>query len=331
MSGLLDFLQSASNSVAGNVSAPVDGLAWMLRKLGAPIPSNPVGGSDWMEQKGLTKPVKQSGYSLAGETAGLISPMLAAAKAPQIARGLLQGADNITTPQTLSKQAGVFIGPSAKTWSAGDATRASALTDAGVDARTVWSETGTWKGPDGKWRQEIPDNAAKLKIEKGSSIYSSVKPDDTMGDVLAHAGLYKNYPSLSTIKAKQYPGLGASYGAGYTPETRASFEKLGIDVPNSLMENMNFGINAGKTDVIHEMQHAIQGREGFALGGNARGMAAAENRIAGVDPEVAYLRLAGEAEARAAQARIPLNAAQRRATFPADSYDTPLDQLIFRN
>ena len=108
MAGLLDFFQSASNSAASNVSAPVDGLAWLMRKLGAPVPENPVMGSNWMQEKGLTKPVAQSGYSLAGESAGMIAPMLGAAKAPQIARGLLKGMENINTPQTLNRQAGVI-------------------------------------------------------------------------------------------------------------------------------------------------------------------------------------------------------------------------------
>ena len=44
----------------------------------------------------------------------------------------------------------------------------------------------------------------------------------------------------------------------------------------------------------------------------------------------AYNRLAGEAEARAVEARMNLNAAQRRALFPLDSYDVPVDQLIVR-
>lgn len=43
-----------------------------------------------------------------------------------------------------------------------------------------------------------------------------------------------------------------------------------------------------------------------------------------------YRRLAGEAEARATQARMNLNAAQRRALFPEDSYDVPLNNLIIR-
>ena len=43
--GLLDFLQGASNSAASTVSAPVDGLAWLLRKAGAKVGDNPIGGS----------------------------------------------------------------------------------------------------------------------------------------------------------------------------------------------------------------------------------------------------------------------------------------------
>ena len=64
MNGLLDFLQGASNSAASNVSAPVDGLAWLLRKAGLPIHSNPIGGSDWMAQKGFTAEPKNKNLGL---------------------------------------------------------------------------------------------------------------------------------------------------------------------------------------------------------------------------------------------------------------------------
>lgn len=100
MSNILDFLQSASNEAAGAVSAPVDGIAWLLRKAGIPVPEDAFGSSDWMEKKGLTRPVQQSAASLAGQTAGLLSPVAAAAKAPQIARGLLQAGDNLAARAT---------------------------------------------------------------------------------------------------------------------------------------------------------------------------------------------------------------------------------------
>jgi hypothetical protein len=98
MAGLLDLLQSASNTAASNVSAPVDGIAWLLRKAGIPVPQAPLGGSDWMQAQGLTRPVEQSGMSLTGETLGLLAPVVAAAKAPQIAQGLLTLGENAASP-----------------------------------------------------------------------------------------------------------------------------------------------------------------------------------------------------------------------------------------
>jgi len=106
---LLDFLQGASNSVASNVSAPVDGIAWLLRKAGLPIPTNPVGGSDWMAQRGLTAEPQNKIAGLLGESIGGVAPMLAAAKAPQIAKGLLGMAENAATPNTLNRQAGMIL------------------------------------------------------------------------------------------------------------------------------------------------------------------------------------------------------------------------------
>lgn len=115
MAGLLDFIQGASNAAASNVSAPVDGLAWLLRKAGVPIPDAPMGGSDWMAQKGLTRPADGMA-GLLGEASGGLAPILAAAKAPQIARGLLQAGDNLAAPSTLNKQTGAIAwhGPNKK-------------------------------------------------------------------------------------------------------------------------------------------------------------------------------------------------------------------------
>jgi hypothetical protein len=108
MAGLLDFFQGASNAAASNISAPVDGLAWLLNKAGMDI-KNPIGGSDWMRQKGLTAEPKNKFVGLLGESVGGLAPIIAAAKAPQIAKGLLQGAENLAAPQSLNKQAGVYL------------------------------------------------------------------------------------------------------------------------------------------------------------------------------------------------------------------------------
>ena len=67
--------QSASNMVAENVSAPVDGLAWLLKKAGVSVGDKPVMGSDWMRDKGLTIPVQEGASKVVGDTVGLLAPM----------------------------------------------------------------------------------------------------------------------------------------------------------------------------------------------------------------------------------------------------------------
>lgn len=108
MTKILDFLQGASNAAASNVSAPIDGLAWLLRKMGADV-GTPMGGSDWMRQKGLTAEPKDKWAGLLGESVGGLAPIIAAAKAPQIASGLLKGAENLAAPRTMNPQTGAVV------------------------------------------------------------------------------------------------------------------------------------------------------------------------------------------------------------------------------
>jgi hypothetical protein len=102
------FLQGASNAAASNVSAPVDAIAWALRKAGVPVGDAPIGGSDWMRQHGLT--AEAPGASgLIGESVGSIAPIVASAKAAQIAKGLLQAGENLAAPRTLNSQTGAIV------------------------------------------------------------------------------------------------------------------------------------------------------------------------------------------------------------------------------
>ena len=105
----LNGLQAASNAVAGNVAGPVDILAFLLRKAGMPVPENPIGGSNWMTQKGLMAPVRQGASQVIGETAGLLGPAMMSQFGPQIARGLLSAGDNLAAPRTLNPQTGAIV------------------------------------------------------------------------------------------------------------------------------------------------------------------------------------------------------------------------------
>src|SRR6185369_5582589 len=106
-----DVAQGASNAVAGNVSWPVDLISAGLRKvgLGDVIGSAPVGGSEWMAQKGLTRQPTNALAGMAGETLGMAGPMVAAAKAPQIANGLVKMGENALAPATMNPQRGAIV------------------------------------------------------------------------------------------------------------------------------------------------------------------------------------------------------------------------------
>jgi hypothetical protein len=292
--------------VAENVSVPVDAIAWALRKTGIPV-NKPMLGSDWMREKGLTKDVEQGGAQLAGETVGMLSPL---GFTKQGAQALIEGAGKMKNMPV----GNMFIGQTANTWDEVAAAQAKMMEGQGKSAQEIWKETGTFKGPDGKYRQEIADNQAyydptaleDLKFANEGQ-YDFMKHTMPLGGVVEHPPLYKAYPDLSDVTTGFMPQekLGKAFGA-YSPKHDRITLK---DAPDK-----------GKhtSSALHEIQHAIQTREGWNEGGNlANGMDV-------------YTKLAGEAEARATQARMKMTPKQRREAFPLDSYDVPIDQLIVK-
>lgn len=285
-------------------------------------------------------------------------------------------------------EAAMFIGGLARTWDAASNARAQELEKAGVNARSIWQETGNWRGPDGNWRQEIsdaealfnPSTVAGKRVENDLPIgYAGLDLGPTVGGILEH------------------PPLQAAYGSNLTSGTQIGNKNtmFGDGVQGSLDASGVVTINApataeqARSTTLHELQHAIQQREGFAKGGSslmafqpqnkeafallaqkrremqtplsldeytkqAWGMNAPTNEVrkayadyvkttkqTALSPAADraaqewaskeyYRRLAGEAEARATQSRMNLTPAQRRALFPEESYDVPVQSLIFK-
>lgn len=338
---LLSALQGASNAAASNVSGPVDALAWALRKVGVPVPSNAFGGSEWMRQQGLTADPRNRLAGLLGEGVGLAAPFAIAAKAPQIAGGLLKADDALAAGANRMadhfertgaayrydpKQRGAFMGANSKTWDAAANAKAAQMEAAGADPRAIWKETGNWKGPDGKWRQEIDDSASKFVTGQGHRL----------GDYLPHSKLYRAYPDMK----KQFADIRPSYD-GIPSGVYLHNSNNPVGVAYTTPEN-------ARSIGMHEIQHGIQAREGFAKGGgpeaeslmpfvrkfyadNIDNFQGESHELLRLAKNRAYRNLAGEAEARAVQSRLDLTAKQRRALFPADSYDVPIDKLILRD
>jgi hypothetical protein len=274
-------------------------------------------------------------------------------------------------------RAEIFIGKTAKTWDAEAAKRAEQLETEGVDPESIWRDTGTFRGPDGQLRQEIPDEMAfkpKFGLEGGRSRAYDVN------EAVLHPAMRKAYPdimeeTLTTVRYK--PDVPES--GYYSPRLPAEGGYVGRE-PEIMVAGRNR--DEMKSVMAHELQHAVQHREGFSRGGNpdqfrimskvereetigrlrskiaemaAKRHKDAEFVFSGLergkpetladpeirdlmyelrrietmaDPREQYKRLAGEAEARATQARRGMTMQQRRATFPYKSYDVPVDELI---
>jgi hypothetical protein len=324
----------AYRTAASVFGGPVDLATMVMRPFGYNTPDTQVmGGSEWIGKK--------------MEEAGLVS----SARAP-LTEFIASVA--VPTPGGLAKGAalaapalgGIFVGKGAKTWDALAAQKAKIMADMGTDPRTIWKETGTWKGPDGKWRQEISDDKSFYRGSKAAgSSYAE--------DVHLHPELYKAYPATGASRVTESPHQGGSF--------------------NPVSRQITVGPKDAGSTMIHEQQHQIQGIEGFAQGGSPSSLGIPwaqqteqakriyEDSLQSYgDPLLAelftgeklkpwesltkieripyieqaqiknYTRLAGEAEARAAEKRMNLTPAQRRATFPEESYDVPLNELIIR-
>lgn len=72
--------QGASNGVSSVVSGPVETLALMLRKMGVPVPDDPVAGERWMRRMGLVQDPKNKLAGMVGEGVGMALPAIPAGK-----------------------------------------------------------------------------------------------------------------------------------------------------------------------------------------------------------------------------------------------------------
>lgn len=118
---------------------------------------------------------------------------------------------------------------------------------AGASRDQIWKETGWFKGNDGKWRFEIDDSGAKLTGKKKG----------TFGDVLKNERVGAAYPDVAQVST-QRGGSGGSYiREGQYNDEMIQFGGMGDDA---------------RSIGLHEGQHAVQNREGFASGGSPQNM-----------------------------------------------------------
>lgn len=189
-----------------------------------------------------------------------------------------------------------FAGDNAKTADMGALQQARDLEQSGVSIEEIRKTTGWSRGLDNKWKFEIDDSGAKYNEEKirlGKSV--------NLDEVLEHNDLFKAYPDLKNVKVKEISGLEAK--GIYSPEFDCIFM------------NKNMTTQEKLKSLIHEVQHAIQVREGFAVGESPD----SENRN----------QSAGEIEADDVKARQGMSKEERLNTFPESMKSNPNADVVF--
>ena len=128
--------------------------------------------------------------------------------------------------------------------------QAEKLAEQGADNEAIRQRTGWFKGMDGKWRFEIDDS--QMEISEEISNYMR------LGDLMQHEKLYAAYPDLADIDVV-FQSLDAGVNGSYHPQ----FDSINLSYR---LKNDPIGL---KDALVHELQHAIQQREGFTKGATA--------------------------------------------------------------
>lgn len=123
-----------------------------------------------------------------------------------------------------------------------------------VDAETIRQKTGWFRGADGKWRWEIDDSGMKLRTD-----VADISNYTTLGELVDAPALFATYPDMKDMSVT-FHNLERGQLGGYN--RRFDSIELSRDLKNRPEALLN--------SLIHEVQHAIQQREGFTPGANLK-------------------------------------------------------------
>lgn len=122
----------------------------------------------------------------------------------------------------------------------------------GADMESIRKATGWHEGMDGKWRFEINDSRMQLRADAADI------PNYTMlGELVDAPELFEAYPDMADLSVT-FHTLEDGQNGGYSRK----FDS--IEMSRDLKNRPEALLNS----LIHETQHAIQNREGFASGAN---------------------------------------------------------------
>ena len=195
------------------------------------------------------------------------------------------------------------------------------------DAKAIKMATGWERGADGKWRYEMPDAKIKDTMDVGGGHIVKRYEDDMLwnggklSEVIDAPELFKAYPQLKNVRIDTDAIMNDMPSHGeYDSKTNT------ITIHADELKYMNEILN-------HEIQHAIQGIEGFATGGSPTTIRGeVKKRFNEVTKQIKQLRAEGkedEAKALIEKNRGLYNAYMKNDDF--DSYKSLAGEVEARN
>lgn len=136
-------------------------------------------------------------------------------------------------------------------------------------AKAIKAATGWERGADGKWRYEMPDvilRDPKEWVNKKTLTLSDIveKPNDLFKE---YPELFDAYPELKDMKILK--GRAKSGGVFYDNSITLNLGDIREAIKYDLDTHYKLANNSLKKTLVHEIQHNIQEKEGFAQGGNS--------------------------------------------------------------
>jgi hypothetical protein len=229
--GVPDYAQTLDRVSYGEPLTTGQGMTTKLR---------PEAESSLMAMLGLVpmgKPVEAGAMALgrAGERA-------AERMVPQVMeRGGLPA--QLLTDLAQGSRSQIFIGPEAKTWDQKAAMQASRMEKQGAAPEAIWEATGTARGPDNLWRQEISDKDAVFKIpseiaaerdairSRAKELSEKVKPNRTGQKDMFPAELTAARRPIKQEVADLERSVSRNYGYGSDPKFMGNFAPIAYNHP----------------------------------------------------------------------------------------------------
>jgi len=302
--------------------------------------------------------------SITGKLKRIIADFIAAIRVALVRAGLDFGMVRSLSPSDLFAMSGYganvdgvaqgdsgvmasFAGELADTADQYQLTTAKQLIASGINPEKVRQDTGWFKGVDGKWRFEIDDSDARLKIKNFSEYRNSAinltEKQNKEYEKLYAKDLTHYLSEKEKIKLKNYEEIKSEYRKKQNDYFKLKdilshdalysaypyLLGLNVKVNKALSKGEGIYNNDYKTislpdgtidlkDIMHEIQHSIQFHEDFSRGGSP----SSEGDIS------KYLSLSGEVESRNVESRLALTSSQRKSTPPSATQDVPDSDVI---